>query len=47
MFHGSKLIPGQKIKEVEESDTIYTFVNVSEHETLNFSFNEESPFTSN
>lgn len=47
VFNSSKLIPGQKINEVPESETIYTFLNASSYQTLNFGFEEDNPFNSN
>lgn len=39
------MIPGQKIKDVRESDTDYTFI--SNVKRINFGFTEENAFNSN
>lgn len=44
-FSESKLISGQRLENVAESHTIYTFINQARF--INFGFTDENPFNSN
>ena len=44
-FIENKLIPGQKLKDVPESYSNYSYI--SEAKMINFGFDEENPFNSN